>query len=336
MLIENKRIGPRNPLLCVCYTNHALDQFLEHLLDAYPDLKMVRFGSRTQSERLSGYLMKNIWQQVSAQQLTVKSMKHQFGVLTKIIKTCEKEVQMLEASRENKTLSWNEINHFVEIKFPEIYMQLERAEVIIFGDNDFSFQGRENIFELWVNPLQRGRSEKGPRGTQVSMASNRYEALENEETSSLDDEEKVEEIREKDDYDLPAEESRYLFLPEQLEDWWPDGDNQAAVEDIEDIWKLSLEARRRLRDFIAGMFQEHTEKSLYDLYNKLNQAYAERRQLQQSQQVEYLRNYCSVVGCTVSGRSKFFDVINGLQSSVVLIEVGRVFKLLAQLTRCYT
>jgi hypothetical protein len=41
------------PILCVCYTNHALDQFLEALLDR-GITKIVRVGSRSNSERLQG------------------------------------------------------------------------------------------------------------------------------------------------------------------------------------------------------------------------------------------------------------------------------------------
>ncbi len=36
------------PILCVCYTNHALDQFLEGLMDAGIE-KIVRAGSRCKS-----------------------------------------------------------------------------------------------------------------------------------------------------------------------------------------------------------------------------------------------------------------------------------------------
>ncbi|CAJ1962034.1 unnamed protein product [Cylindrotheca closterium] len=41
-------------ILCLCYTNHALDQFLEHLLEA-GNKSIVRLGGRTKSEALEGY-----------------------------------------------------------------------------------------------------------------------------------------------------------------------------------------------------------------------------------------------------------------------------------------
>lgn len=41
--------GYKEPIVLVCLTNHALDQFLEDLLDLFPD-RLIRFGGRTKSE----------------------------------------------------------------------------------------------------------------------------------------------------------------------------------------------------------------------------------------------------------------------------------------------
>eukprot|EP00980_Cylindrotheca_fusiformis_P004952 scaffold1051_cov119-Cylindrotheca_fusiformis.AAC.27 len=46
-------------ILCVCYTNHALDQFLEHLIEA-GKTNVVRLGSRTKSETLEKYQLRSL------------------------------------------------------------------------------------------------------------------------------------------------------------------------------------------------------------------------------------------------------------------------------------
>lgn len=51
-LLANKEAGKLGPILCVCYTNHALDQLLEHLLNKGVG-QIIRIGSRSKSERLS-------------------------------------------------------------------------------------------------------------------------------------------------------------------------------------------------------------------------------------------------------------------------------------------
>ncbi|RDA95307.1 hypothetical protein CP533_3511 [Ophiocordyceps camponoti-saundersi (nom. inval.)] len=53
VLLENKQRAKLGPILCVCYTNHALDQLLEHLLDEGIG-GIIRIGSRSKSARLEG------------------------------------------------------------------------------------------------------------------------------------------------------------------------------------------------------------------------------------------------------------------------------------------
>lgn len=46
-------------ILCVCYTNHALDQFLEHLHDNGED-KIVRIGGRSKSGVIQKYQIREL------------------------------------------------------------------------------------------------------------------------------------------------------------------------------------------------------------------------------------------------------------------------------------
>ncbi|KAK6514825.1 hypothetical protein TWF506_007187 [Arthrobotrys conoides] len=59
VLLANKKKANLGPVVCVCYTNHALDQFLEHLLSIGIE-NIVRLGSRSKSEKLEKYLLKNL------------------------------------------------------------------------------------------------------------------------------------------------------------------------------------------------------------------------------------------------------------------------------------
>ena len=52
VLLDNKSKSKLGPILCVCYTNHALDQLLEHLLDEGIE-QIVRMGSSSKSVRLA-------------------------------------------------------------------------------------------------------------------------------------------------------------------------------------------------------------------------------------------------------------------------------------------
>ena len=48
---EALHVSERRPILVVCYTNHALDQFLEGIHEFHPE-GIVRIGGRSQSEKM--------------------------------------------------------------------------------------------------------------------------------------------------------------------------------------------------------------------------------------------------------------------------------------------
>jgi AAA domain len=53
------RENTNETILCVCYTNHALDQFLEHMLDA-GETRLVRIGGRSRSSRITPYQLREL------------------------------------------------------------------------------------------------------------------------------------------------------------------------------------------------------------------------------------------------------------------------------------
>ena len=50
-LLNNRNVAKLGPIICVCYTNHALDQLLEHLVKDGVE-QLIRLGSRSKSELL--------------------------------------------------------------------------------------------------------------------------------------------------------------------------------------------------------------------------------------------------------------------------------------------
>ena len=58
--------GNNRPMLVVCYTNHALDQFLEGIQE-FHDQGIIRVGGRSKSESLEKYMMKNVRRSKEAQ-----------------------------------------------------------------------------------------------------------------------------------------------------------------------------------------------------------------------------------------------------------------------------
>lgn len=57
---REKARGGMGPIICVCYTNHALDQLLEDLVEKKITGQIVRIGSRSKSEILQEFNLKEI------------------------------------------------------------------------------------------------------------------------------------------------------------------------------------------------------------------------------------------------------------------------------------
>lgn len=55
VLLANRDVGNLGPIICVTYTNHALDQLLEALLDHKVTSQIVRVGSQSKSEKLDEF-----------------------------------------------------------------------------------------------------------------------------------------------------------------------------------------------------------------------------------------------------------------------------------------
>lgn len=52
VLLHNQKKANLGPIIIVCYTNHALDQLLEHIIDSGTIVNILRMGAQSKSERL--------------------------------------------------------------------------------------------------------------------------------------------------------------------------------------------------------------------------------------------------------------------------------------------
>lgn len=103
VLLANKNKCTLGPILCVCYTNHALDQLLEHLLDDGIG-NIIRIGSRSKSERLQALNLRVVSQQgdrTKAEKRDLYTMGQELDVLAAGI---EDSLRALSTSNSPNTL----------------------------------------------------------------------------------------------------------------------------------------------------------------------------------------------------------------------------------------
>ncbi|XP_064610398.1 NFX1-type zinc finger-containing protein 1-like [Liolophura sinensis] len=96
LLENNSAWGSHKPILIVCYTNHALDQFLEGMLD-FGVTGLLRVGGRSSSEKLEKSKIRSIKQEM-------KRNKTRRRDLMDLSRDCHNEMKMLESEIENMSV----------------------------------------------------------------------------------------------------------------------------------------------------------------------------------------------------------------------------------------
>lgn len=108
----------KHKVLCLCYTNHALDQFLEHLLKS-GITQIVRIGGNSKSQILEPYNLRKL----ATQRGFSLSENRQYALLKKEIEALERTI-----AKYNKRLayanSWDTIKMFLEQEFIHLVAQL--------------------------------------------------------------------------------------------------------------------------------------------------------------------------------------------------------------------
>ncbi|KAF2128236.1 P-loop containing nucleoside triphosphate hydrolase protein [Dothidotthia symphoricarpi CBS 119687] len=102
-LLRNRKAADLGPIICVCYTNHALDQLLEHVVEDGVR-QVVRLGSRSKSELLKNLTLSRVAEGAEP----TKTEKHDKWEHSKDIRATLLEIEEL-LSGLNSPNSWTNI-----------------------------------------------------------------------------------------------------------------------------------------------------------------------------------------------------------------------------------
>ncbi|KAF9155352.1 hypothetical protein BG015_010198 [Linnemannia schmuckeri] len=108
VLLHNKIAMNCGPILCICYTNHALDQFLEHLLDQGVT-SIVRVGSRSKSNRLEDYNLTSLMQSRERPYDVYRSLRDAHEQWDGV----SKKIGELEKALKDENLDWEYVSPYL-------------------------------------------------------------------------------------------------------------------------------------------------------------------------------------------------------------------------------
>ncbi|KAI4852697.1 hypothetical protein E4T44_01320 [Aureobasidium sp. EXF-8845] len=173
-LVSNKKAAALGPILVVTFTNHALDQSLEHLLDQGIS-QIIRIGGNSKSERLASVNLKKVAADIErtrAENAEHGRMRRQMELDTGII------------TRYLGALKQKNIKEYLAQRNPHHYAQLFGAGRDAEGWEEARHDKKGQRFKKW---LQGGNHLKSNRALNTIIKATSLYDLSNSERGSLHD-----------------------------------------------------------------------------------------------------------------------------------------------------
>jgi hypothetical protein len=106
-LLHNRKVAELGPIICVCYTNHALDQFLEHLVKDGVK-QVIRLGSQSKSDLLQNLNLRYVAQDI----VPTRTEKHDRWQHNRDIREVLTEIEEI-LSGLNNPKSWTNVQAYL-------------------------------------------------------------------------------------------------------------------------------------------------------------------------------------------------------------------------------
>eukprot|EP00898_Chlorokybus_atmophyticus_P005655 jgi/Chlat1/6090/Chrsp40S05670 len=315
-LRNNTSTKPRiGPILCITYTNHALDQFLVGLLDAgVPADSVVRIGGRSKSDRLAQC---NLFTRRMNLAHKTRSGGFQRYTCHKNMEQLEKDISPLLESLQRDRLEWEQVDVLLETLAPQLHESFEPTY-----DPDASVSQRpwhtlpvDKQWRRWCagRDLQEDTTtnNNSTRAAGATMeASNAFSVLH----IDSDDE---------DDWDeqpvLRTHATKRQRRTAARVHRGPPRTLDEILTVVDDAWQLNRAERNIL---LAALQRDVLEVERQECLQKMQEHQAELQQLTRLQQQDdmHLLRDAAVVGVTTSGGAKVQDLINAMGAHVVIVE----------------
>ena len=359
-LLQNRSVwDPKSasPILVVCYTNHALDQFLEEILkiqlgNDYP--KIVRVGGRCKSENLKPYVLSNIVKCMREEWRVPKNLYSKYKrsrvKMNKYEEIFEKNIGTLELSEGNlaslQDLS-DVINHthfhqlvtMTNYNEESIEMWLGLVAFSNTQDEEELLQGLEE--DLTINS-NTGYSleDMGETGNGYTAAISDDELIEIADEPLLLEEDRKEDHEEeferkskqrkrkgkkKQKHSLPAEgEWEIVTNGKKKKKVIKKGLKQAPFKEedvlkISDIWMLNLQQRWKLYIYWLNKHILSLKTNLCSEGDEYNNSSQRCFEINQEINTVAISNV-HVIGMTTTGAAKYSYILKNLRPKILIVE----------------
>lgn len=302
----------KGPILVVCYTNHALDQFLEGIYHKNTE-RIVRIGARSQSDVLKDRTMTRL---LSAQQ----PYRDYYGARRVLIEQRDelraKFREQVDILNNNFSVHWRDVVAFLSAsqrsKFEFGFGSVDVMDAEQWQEHQW--QWLTSTPELVLAPLRSQSALRHSPRTNEGME------------EDWEDDEALKELLETERWEREEEEKNPQAKAEvfQLDSSWLE-ESKDKVEhnprwrEESNLWDMSAEDRRETYRQWAMMVQEQAFERLSFIQNQLDLNSEAMRELERDRQLSVLREN-KVVGMTTTAVSKYQTLLKRLRPSIVVVE----------------
>ena len=356
-LLENRHIWDphrSSPILVMCYTNHALDQFLEEIIDTKccgRELKVIRIGGQCKNEKVDAYNIKKVR----------KKQRHEVDEIHQKLEhdlfLCnpQRVLQQLK-SHYNRTslLSLGHVKDFID---PFHYYQLteivkckeqkgnevevwlglwteksskskeryQRVANVICSQNEAVHISKhsQNIANLHYNQAILVEDERMDYYDAEEYEEIKFSTCEVEQTFQYpyyceeysDDESDNEEVTQRKAERYRREDADKV-ITEKLHKESMDEDE---ANDVEDITALNNSDRWRLYNYWEEQRYKYLQRKNRQLVKKYNEMYRKLDEHRKFKDIDALER-ADVVGMTTTGAAKYQHILHRIKPKIVIVE----------------
>nr|CAG4717375.1 unnamed protein product [Naegleria fowleri] len=210
------------PIVCITYTNHALDQFLEVLIDKFPNL--VRIGSRSKSE--NDLLLKRNISSLRRQYVGYSYEKQQCLEIEQKMKKITAKLASIRYSMQHQI----ELIYNLCVKYCQAFIRKIRSQFPsqYYMSRDLQNKTTQSMFEDWYfgRDIERATYFKqNSRRKQLTRTENTFDVL-----REMDSDSHTDEISAEDQSEVLPDQNTVKQNPQDIEQ-----DDDSSVHENEDL-----------------------------------------------------------------------------------------------------
>lgn len=330
-----------SPILVVCYTNHALDQFLEGIIPFCQSI--IRIGGKSKSPLLEHFNLKNvksceqrekkvpayIFKNRKECRDTLSEIQSELSELETSIESTNKKVlnselfstiikfnklqydDLVRMNNLNTIPTWlgfSEFNDQIFLKDDDLLFDFEEEELLIDNniDDEFEFDGDEDeILEIENMRLIDGDSDDDDIdqiNPRRSIPSTNYVTIAATDPA--------------DGFQLQRHQKKMQKNRTKMELKKTESMTEVEAKAVQDIWNLPQQSKWNLYRFWRNLYVQQIEEEIRDQRKKYSNEWVRFVSLRNQEDLEIVQGY-SIIGMTTTGAAKYHHIIDGIKPRII-------------------